>query len=357
MKTVAYYISDYGYGHASRSIAILRELLRKEQNLRVVVCHSFAVSFVQSSLSEFGKRVVYHTIHTDVGYVLHYQSLQADKDGLERELKNYIDQLPRMVDIELGVLMELDVQFVITDISFLAIEVAYGLRVPSIGISNFTWYTAYRGMIEDKYLLEKIKSSYNKMTHFYALSGSVEPWENQQSYGYLSREINLKEVNRLKQRINPDATKNIIFMPVGLKIDIGDVSNLPIWYNPNCVFVVSQNMNVRHPNVYQVPMGYNEVQNVVAASDLVISKAGWSTCAEAIISGKPLVIIERKGFNEDQNTTKALLADQLARVVRWEDLDKISFSEVIQSYKSAEKYENDVERICNNILELLNKIY
>lgn len=28
---IAYYISDYGYGHATRSIAIIRELLKKTQ--------------------------------------------------------------------------------------------------------------------------------------------------------------------------------------------------------------------------------------------------------------------------------------------------------------------------------------
>jgi UDP-N-acetylglucosamine:LPS N-acetylglucosamine transferase len=40
------------------------------------------------------------------------------------------------------------------------------------------------------------------------------------------------------------------------------------------VFVVSSNMDITHPNVYQVPTTYTEVQHYVAAADLVISKAG-----------------------------------------------------------------------------------
>jgi UDP:flavonoid glycosyltransferase YjiC (YdhE family) len=353
MKTIAYYISDYGYGHASRSIAIIRELLRKEQELRVVVCHSFAMSFIQESLLEFGKRVIYHTVHTDVGYVLHNQSLQADEDGLKRDLLKFLDQIPEMVDREVSILEELDIQCVVTDISFLGIEVADRLGVQSIGISNFTWYTAYQGMIEDKDLLEQMKKSYNKMAHFYALAGSKEPWGKQQYYGYFSRKTDQVEVNRFKQLFNPDGTKNIIFMPIGLKIDIGEISNLPLWDDPNCVFVVSQNMNVHHQNVHQVPTGYNEVQNIVGASDLVISKAGWGTCAEAVIAGKPLLLIERKGFNEDQNTTEALIADQLAKVVQWEDLDKIDFTQIIHSYEPTRIHENDSEQISSDIVRLL----
>jgi hypothetical protein len=356
MKTIAYYISDYGYGHASRSIAIIRELLRKEEELRVVICHSFALPFIKESLFEFGARVIYHTIMTDVGYVLHNQFLQADAVGLKRELQKYLDELPVVIDREVGDLNELDVQYVVTDISFLGIEVADRLGVPSIGISNFTWYTAYQGMIEDKGILKQLKSYYAKMTHFYALAGSKEPWERQQTYGYFSRETDLVEVNRFKQLFNPDGTKNIVFMPIGLKIDMGDISNLPLWHDPNCVYVVSQNMNVHHPNVHKVPTGYNEVQNIVASSDLVISKAGWGTCAEAVIAGKPLLLIERMGFNEDQNTTEALLANQLARVVKWVDLDRIDFPEVIQSYNPTRYYGNDVDRISYDVLKLLNEM-
>jgi Glycosyltransferase family 28 C-terminal domain/Glycosyl transferase family 1 len=353
MKTIAYYISDYGYGHASRSIAIIRELLRKDQELRVVICHSFAMPFVQDSLSEFGVRVIYHTVKTDMGYVLHNQSLQVDKDGLKQELQKFLDELPKVINREVNVLEELDVQCVVTDISFLAVEVADSLGVPSIGISNFTWYTAYQGMVEDKHIQKQLKSSYDKMKHYYALAGSKEDWKRQQYYGYFSRKTDLVEVSRFKQLLNPDGTKNIVFLPIGLKIDIGDISNLPLWDDPNCVFVVSQNMNVHHPNIHQVPAGYNEVQNIVAASDLVISKAGWGTCAEAVIAGKPLLLIERKGFKEDQNTTEALLADGLAKVVQWEDLDKIDFTQIISSYKPTRILENNSDQISSDILSLL----
>ncbi|MFS0774819.1 hypothetical protein ABC255_02100 [Neobacillus sp. 3P2-tot-E-2] len=44
MKTIAYYISDFGFGHASRSIAVIRKLLNHPE-AEIMICHSFALSF------------------------------------------------------------------------------------------------------------------------------------------------------------------------------------------------------------------------------------------------------------------------------------------------------------------------
>jgi Glycosyltransferase family 28 C-terminal domain len=353
MKTIAYYISDYGYGHASRSIAIVRGLLTNNQELRVVICHSFALAFIKGSLSEFGDRIIFHCVHNDVGYVLKKHSLQVDTDKIEQQLKDFLEELTDLAKSEASTLKDLDLQLIITDISFLGIEVADKLNVPVFGISNFTWYTAYQGMLENLGILHRIKSSYDKMTNFYALASSDEPWEKQQLYTFISRDIDDKEVREFKQLFNPNGNKNIIFMPIGLKIDIGNVSDLPIWNEPNSVFVVSQNMKVEHSNVFHIPPAYNEVQNVVAASDLVITKAGWGTCAEAVIAGVPLLLIKREEFTEDQNTTNALVRENLAIVTTWEDLYKTNFSKIIQSYKPLKTYNNDVDRIIDDLLHFI----
>lgn len=50
MKTIAYYISDYGFGHASRSIAVIRKLLNHPE-VEIMICHSFALSFIKESLT------------------------------------------------------------------------------------------------------------------------------------------------------------------------------------------------------------------------------------------------------------------------------------------------------------------
>lgn len=50
MKTICYYISDYGYRHAARSVAIIRDLIAQSEKVKVVVCHSYALDFIKDSL-------------------------------------------------------------------------------------------------------------------------------------------------------------------------------------------------------------------------------------------------------------------------------------------------------------------
>ncbi len=44
-KIIAYYIPDYGYGHAARSIAIIRELLKKDSQVHIIITNYFANDF------------------------------------------------------------------------------------------------------------------------------------------------------------------------------------------------------------------------------------------------------------------------------------------------------------------------
>lgn len=52
-------------------------------------------------------------------------------------------------------------------------------------------------------------------------------------------------------------------------------------------------------NIVQLPIDIPDAQNYIAANDIVISKAGWGTIAEAIIGHTNLVLIERPSVKED----------------------------------------------------------
>ncbi|MCM2535847.1 hypothetical protein NDK43_30640 [Neobacillus pocheonensis] len=146
MKTIAYYISDYGYGHASRSIAVMRKLLEKA-DVRIIVCHSFALSFIKESLNS--NRISYRNIKTDVGYFLEKDSIYPDKAHLQKEFNNFLSDWEHNKHREIEFLKINNVDLVVSDISPLPFEAAERLGIPSVGISNFTWYTAYHDLIDE----------------------------------------------------------------------------------------------------------------------------------------------------------------------------------------------------------------
>ncbi|MFS0774825.1 hypothetical protein ABC255_02130 [Neobacillus sp. 3P2-tot-E-2] len=290
MKTIAYYISDYGFGHASRSITVIRELLNHSE-VEVIICHSFALSFIKESL--YSERVRYRKIKTDIGYFLERDSIFPDKEKLLEEYQKFVADWGRIFEQEKKFLLNEKIDLVVSDISPVPFEAADQLGIPSVGISNFTWYTAYQGLINDAELTT-FKKAYQKMTYFFSLAGSKEQWQMRSyDYGFYSRESDLEEVNRIRSSVNPVGDKKIVFLGLGMKIGVDSLEQLPIWDSPNCIFLVSHNVQVNHKNVYQIPADYLESQNYIAASDLVIPKAGWGMIGEALSANVPLLILNR----------------------------------------------------------------
>jgi len=324
LKTIAYYISDYGYGHATRSTAIIRELLKQNENVKIIICHSFALGFLQESFRH-EHSVTFREAATDVGYVLKENSLEPDAKLLNNNVSSYVSEFSLKLTQETHFMKEENVSLVISDISPLGIASAAALNVPSLGLSNFTWYTAYEGLIEER-LLTFLHEQYNQMTYHFSLACSNEPHrgiEENQSFGFYSRELDDYEVERIRKEIDPTGKSQIIYFGLGMKVDIGTLSELPIWQSPNCKFIVSSNVNVDHPNVYRIPKNAVETQHYVAAADLVLTKAGWATISEAVCAGVPLLITNRSSMKEDRHTIDYLVHHQLCDLIEWKELENL----------------------------------
>ncbi len=352
MKTFVFYVSEYGFGHATRCIALIRIILNTREDVQVIICNSFAIQFIRESLTEYGDKVIFHDVETDVGFVLKEHSLDLDKEKLEQSYEEFCTKLPRKVNNEINFLSAFSVDCIISDISPIAFEIAEKLEVPSIGISNFTWYTAYKNIIPDN-LLQVFKNMYEKMDYFYMLAGNNERnWArvNTSSFVFYSRPINFLEVRKLREKLNPTGKKQIIFIPLGMKIDIGDIAKFSIWNDERYVFIVSHNMKIEHKNVHKIPENYTESQNYVATADCIISKAGWGTVSEAILQNKPLLIIDRKGMSEDQNTIRFLKDNKLCNLITWEELQNIDIGRYMNTQDAI--YQNEVHAIVSQIFEV-----
>lgn len=131
MKTIAYYISDYGYGNASRSIAVIRKLLNYSE-VEIKICHSFALSFIKESLH--ADRVSYRKIKTDIGYFLKRDSIFPDKEKLLEEYKKFVADWDFILEQEKVFLLTEKIDLVVYDISPVPFETADQLGIPSVKI-------------------------------------------------------------------------------------------------------------------------------------------------------------------------------------------------------------------------------
>ncbi|KKI93254.1 hypothetical protein WQ54_05310 [Bacillus sp. SA1-12] len=354
MKKIVYYISEYGYGHAARSIAVIRELLRQNPYVEIEVVNQFALDFLKKSLSH--KNVTFFELSTDIGYFLKEGSIEPDQNKQVVEVERYLEALPNLINSEINRLEKEKIDLIISDISPLAFEVAEQIEVPSLGISNFTWHTAFLDLVPLE-ILAPLKASYHKMDFFFALAGSNEmKWTNKttKNYGFYSREINIKEINHIRSKIGWE--KRIVFLGLGMKMELNELQNLPIWKSSNTHFIISSNLNIEHPNVSKIPNDYLETQNYIAACDLVITKAGWGTVGEAVAADVPLLIIEREGMREDQNTIDYLKAKNLAKTISGSDFKDLVLNDnnKFLNTKYQKNQSNVIKEIAEDILRLIH---
>ncbi|GGD76155.1 hypothetical protein [Paenibacillus nasutitermitis] len=366
MITICYYVSDYGYGHAARSIAIIRMLvMRERKRLKLIICASRSLGFLRESLKDCGESdIEYHHTASDLGYCLKANSIEPDLELLHSRYGEYIAELPKEAVKEKMFLLQNKADLVISDISPIPLLAANLVNIRSVGVSNFTWFTAYKQMLNER-LLAPLYDAYSVMDYFVALPGAG----NEPDWGRLGRlradffcrKPEEREVSKLRVQLNPDGSRLVVFFALGMSVGVDDLAELPLWDDESCLFIVSGNMKVERANVFRIPGDDTESQNYVAASDIVMTKPGWGTVSEAVKLNKPLILLDRSSFTEDVSTIDALNNRHPYGLMSWEWLKQASRIEPVLASmglrpgeRSDKKFGQDAERdICEFIGQII----
>jgi L-arabinokinase len=139
--TVVYYISGHGFGHASRSVEVIRALRQLAPRIRIVVRTMAPAWFLDGSL---GSAIERQPADTDTG-VVQIDSLRLDEDETARIAASFYASFDRRVAEEAAVLGDLGATVVAGDIPPLAFAAAHRAGVPSVAVANFTWDWIYEG--------------------------------------------------------------------------------------------------------------------------------------------------------------------------------------------------------------------
>lgn len=158
---VAYYITGHGFGHATRSIELIRGLLHTGK-YSVSVISSISPDFFISELSP----------HTDNPDNLEARQVLLDTGGIQldsirldpvRSVEAYYEQVhtkrESLLEQEVNWIKERDVKFVLIDASPLASAIAHAAGIPSIFVTNFTWDFVFEEML--KMILDENLTSFD----------------------------------------------------------------------------------------------------------------------------------------------------------------------------------------------------
>ena len=327
----------------TRCLAIIEELLETTDQLIYLASGAYQNSFARVCLARFGDRVTYRDIRPEVGLVNKDNSLQVDIPRLERELTDFMAGWDTAVAAEVAILRDLPVACVVSDISVIGILVGERLGVRNIGIANFTWCEQYEFLGLSDTIIARFRKVYAKLDIFveYDLMLPTHDLDvPRKQIGFLSRKFNPDRIAAIKEQYGPS-----IFITCGKSANL---ENIQIDNYEGTVFATSGINITSTANIVQLPVETFDTNNYLAASDIVIAKAGWGTISEAILSKRNLVLIDREGVLEDTENIEELKRRGVAVSIKESDLARIDMNEIKQLIaenivrENLDKYENAV---------------
>lgn len=311
-KRIAYYISSHGFGHAARSAIVLGELARDYE------------LFITSEIPEAYYRTVVPAFHfrsapVDTGCV------QADFVTVDqgRSFKNLADLLSRAEEIsrrETTWLRDNAIDLVISDAPSIPLKAAAEARLPSIVMSNFTWYDIYSGF-EDAPQHSGLISTLRE--HYACATLQVAPQMHVDNTVIPRREevglLSLPGEN-IRDRIARHAPREYARRP-HILIYLGQYDSTSFhWAGlaemEEYLFLTRDPVpsGAGSPNLMVLDETFR-FPDLIASSDLVVTKGGYSTLATAFVHGVPVLTCERTDFKEFEAVRAYLLGNEIGIIL------------------------------------------
>ena len=346
-KSIAFFISDHGFGHASRNIPIIRYILGANKDIRVIIkTGKNQGEFIRSLVGDFSGRVRYFFDLMDVGLILRENSLDIDTEKLTEKVEEYIQNFEEKVSKEIEFLHYYNVNLIVSDIVPWIFKCSKKLNIPSILISNFTWVEIYKEHLSKEICNEYIecyKLADKSLFYELYMDEMKEYIKEYEEVSLCSRDFDLVKVDKIKNSFK----RPIVYLSVGRSVDLKheiDVSNLP--YD----FIVTDGIRLKGHNVYYLPKETTNTQDYLMASDFVITKAGWGTVSEALLAKKKIALLSRDNVAEDRNTIYMLKNKKLAIEVNFNLEDILKKLENFNAKFNRYDLENDYKKIGDILL-------
>ena len=340
MKKLLYYITDNGKGHATRSVAIIREL--QKLNFEITIRNSNVVKFLNNSLPNI--KIIEGL--TDVGPSLSKNGISIDEIETKLNVNNWIDKLNYYTKIECGIISKVDPDLIISDISVMPFLAAKQMKKKSIAISNFSWYDVLKFLPKDK--LEFLKNAYDIPDGAIQLpiGTSMNHFKTKKKVGLISR-IPRKSRKELRDNFGiSDSDIVITFALGGSKIEIRGKPKKNIK-------ILSMNTKIKNVQNIIDLTSWDEGQEIVTVSDIVICKCGYGMISECLTNGVFFYYLADDKHLEQKAMSQEISKNGWGRRMTFEELKQFQFNDINESHQNIEKVPQDTKSIIKYMSEFL----
>jgi hypothetical protein len=287
MITILFYISGHGLGHATRDIEIIHAIRSLRPDVRVIV----RTSAPQWMFTLNAPGIEVQPCEADTG-IVQIDSLRLDEDQTVQQAARFYGDFDRRADDEAATMRRLGTDIVVGDIPPLTFAAADRAGLSSVAVGNFTWdwiyagYPCFDGLKPD--VLGIVRRAYSRaaLALRLPLHGGFEPMRSVVRDVPLVARRSRRDRDEIRRALGCAGDRPVVllsFGAYGVELPLDRVAR------STRLAVISA---IREP-----PPGFR-YPDLVAASDVVISKPGYGIVSECIANGAALLYTSRGRFVE-----------------------------------------------------------
>jgi UDP:flavonoid glycosyltransferase YjiC (YdhE family) len=319
LRSILYYITGHGYGHAVRSQQVICALQRAAGDLRVHV----RTSAPDWLFHDADRAVSYSRQAIDIG-IVQPNSLDMDIDATWRACRALHQSLPGLIAQEVAFVREQKIDLIAGDIPPLCFEIAARADVPSVAVTNFTWdviYSAYAAKHPGlDPLIEEMTGFYRRATLALTLPYpcSMSMFARREPIPWISRSSALNRREARAQFGLPLNRKIVLLSFGGIGFDDlpwGRLSELSEFF-----FVTTGPTELARENLLVLSLAQRRYVDLLRGVDAIVTKPGYGIVADVLAHRLPVLYTERGEFLEYPRLVQALTELGTAEFIPQADL-------------------------------------
>lgn len=289
-------VTSHGFGHTVRVASVAAQIQRLNPDILLVFVTTaprwLIASYVQGDF-------IHRPRAFDVG-VIQADSFQMDKTATLEKLQHIYAQRKAIIAGEVNFIKTNKVGLVLADIPPLASLIARAADIPGWMMSNFGWDFIYRDW-GDKFIAiaEWISECYAQCQCLFRLplAEPMSAFPNVIDVGLTGGDPHYSVSDlRTKFQISAPQQKTVLLTFGGLglqQIPYQSLDNFPDWQ-----FITFDPQAPQLPNLLKITDRTYRPVDFMPLCDRIVSKPGYSTFAEAMRLGIPIISLTRAGFAE-----------------------------------------------------------
>ena len=305
-EKIAYYITPHGYGHAVRSLEVLRLLADIAPEVEPIIVSDIPDALVAQNL---GRLPGIRRLRLDVG-LYQLDSVRFDLEKSLELISSLNSASEAIIDREVEFLRGERVRAVISDIAWLPFEAANRCGIPSIGISNFTWdwiYGAYAAE-EPRWapVIANIRRGYDKCSLFLQLPmhGDCSACPTIEDVPLVARKAE-KSRSRVRSILGLGSTDKIILLGF-VTLDLEEAATCNLKNMDGIIFLYKSPLEFDVPGALKFDGAPISFADAVGAADAVLTKPGYGIVSDCLAQGAPIIYTERGPFPESEVLVKTI---------------------------------------------------